>query len=475
MIINGYPLDEKQMKPILENPKYSLIIAGAGSGKTMTLIGKIKYLLTSQKCREEEILCLSFTNETVRDLQEKIFVNTSKNIEVLTFHKLALKILQKETFSICDESLLSYVENEFFESLFLGNESVLRSLGKSFFFKPTLKKEIKIIHSKIGIDLKKDIHTFIKLYKANNYDDDCFTKLIKEHKHQPFLLISYALFLLYEREKDAQKKYDFDDLIQKAILTLKEQNLNLPYKYILIDEFQDTSKLRFDLILEILKQTDASLCVIGDDYQSIYRFSGCDLKLFLNFKDIFKDAKIYKLTQTYRNSEELIKIAGNFIMKNPYQIKKELTSPKHLDKPIVIVYYHDKTKVLNKLLEKLDTSSLMVLGRNEKDIFNYPYDKQKYQFKYLTVHKSKGLEAENVIVLNLENTKYGFPNQIKEQKVLSLISESASFPFDEERRLFYVALTRTKNYVYLLVNKKKPSIFIRELLKNKKYIQIINL
>ena len=229
------------------------------------------------------------------------------------------------------------------------------------------------------------------------------------------------------------------------------------------------------MILEILKQTDVSLCVIGDDYQSIYRFSGCDLKLFLNFKDIFKDAKIYKLTQTYRNSEELIKIAGNFIMKNPYQIKKELTSPKHLDKPIVIVYYHDKTKVLNKLLEKLDTSSLMVLGRNEKDIFNYPYDKQKYQFKYLTVHKSKGLEAENVIVLNLENTKYGFPNQIKEQKVLSLISESASFPFDEERRLFYVALTRTKNYVYLLVNKKKPSVFIRELLKNKKYIQIINL
>ena len=80
-----------------------------------------------------------------------------------------------------------------------------------------------------------------------------------------------------------------------------------------------------------------------------------------------------------------------------------------------------------------------------------------------------------MIVLNLENTKYGFPNQIKEQKVLSLISESASFPFDEERRLFYVALTRTKKDVYLLVNKKKPSIFIRELLKWKKYIQIINL
>ena len=229
MIINGYPLDENQMKPILENPKYSLIIAGAGSGKTMTLIGKIKYLLNSQKCTEEEILCLSFTNETVKDLQEKIFINTRKNVEVLTFHKLALKILKEKTYHICDDSFLSYVENEFFESLFLGNESVLKTLGKSFFLKPTLKKEIKILHSKIGIDLKKDIHTFIKLYKANNYDDNYFIKLIKEHKHRNFLLISYALFLLYESEKEAQKKIDFDDLIQKAIQNLKTKNLNLPY------------------------------------------------------------------------------------------------------------------------------------------------------------------------------------------------------------------------------------------------------
>ena len=283
MIINGYPLDENQMKPILENPKYSLIIAGAGSGKTMTLIGKIKYLLNSQKCTEEEILCLSFTNETVKDLQEKIFINTRKNVEVLTFHKLALKILKEKTYHICDDSFLSYVENEFFESLFLGNESVLKTLGKSFFLKPTLKKEIKILHSKIGIDLKKDIHTFIKLYKANNYDDNYFIKLIKEHKHRNFLLISYALFLLYESEKEAQKKIDFDDLIQKAIKNLKTKKLNLPYKYILIDEFQDTSKLRFDLILEILKQTDASLCVIGDDYQSIYRFVQHQMEKYMRF------------------------------------------------------------------------------------------------------------------------------------------------------------------------------------------------
>ena len=197
--------------------------------------------------------------------------------------------------------------------------------------------------------------------------------------------------------------------------------------------------------------------------------------MFLHFDEIFKNAKYYKLTKTYRNSNELIKVAGDFIMKNPYQIKKNLKSSKHLEKPIVIVYYKDSKKVLNRLLEKIETSTLLVLGRNEKDILNYSYDHSKYSFKYMTVHKSKGLEAENVIVLNLENKIYGFPNQLKDQKVLSLITNPAQFLFDEERRLFYVALTRTKNYVYLLVNKKNPSIFIKEILKEKKYIKIIYL
>ena len=475
MTINGYTLDEAQQAPILENPKYSLIIAGAGSGKTLTLIGKIKYLLDTQKCEAKEILCLSFTNETVKDLKEKILLNTHQDIDVLTFHKLALNILKDSSLKLCDDKFLRYVENEFFESFFLENKYVLEALGKICFLKPSQKKVKRLLKSNLKMAIKKDIHTFLMLYKANNYTDEYFIELIKKGKYRHFLMISYALFLLYENEKKAQNKIDFDDLIKEAIQSLKKEDHHLPYKYILIDEFQDTSQLRFDLILEIIKQTNASLCVIGDDYQSIYRFSGCDLNLFLHFDEIFKNAKYYKLTKTYRNSNELIKVAGDFIMKNPYQIKKNLKSSKHLEKPIVIVYYKDSKKVLNRLLEKIETSTLLVLGRNEKDILNYSYDHSKYSFKYMTVHKSKGLEAENVIVLNLENKIYGFPNQLKDQKVLSLITNTAQFLFDEERRLFYVALTRTKNYVYLLVNKKNPSIFIKEILKEKKYIKIIYL
>ena len=474
MIINNILLDDDQLKPILENPKYSLIIAGAGSGKTLTLLGKIKYLVEVQKCKPEEILCLSFTNETVLDLKEKIKINTKEEIDVLTFHKLALKILGDRKINICADSFLFFIAEEFFKSLFLSNDYLLKLLGKNFFLRPSLKKEKAFLNSKNGNSLKKSMLTFLKLYKANHYNDEDFLQLIKRKKHQNFLILTYALFLLYESEKKAQNLYDFDDLIEEAICILKANDLHLPYKYILIDEFQDTSRLRFDLILEIIKQTEASLCVIGDDYQSIYRFSGCDLSLFLNFTEIFKEAKIYKLLKTYRNSKQLIHVAGSFIMQNPYQIKKKLTSPKSLSKPIVIVYYEKKDNVLNELLKRVDATSLLVLGRNETDLKDSPYDK-KYHFKYLTVHKAKGLEAQNVIVLNLEDKTYGFPNQLKNENVFSLISPPAKFPFDEERRLFYVALTRTKNKVYLLVNKKRPSLFIREIHRYKNDIEIMRI
>ena len=127
-------------------------------------------------------------------------------------------------------------------------------------------------------------------------------------------------------------------MIKLATNTLTEKNISLPYKMIIIDEFQDTSIVRFNLIKKIVAQNDASLCVVGDDYQSIYHFSGCDLELFLNFTKMYKDAKLYFLNSTYRNSNELIKTLGDFIMKNNNQIKKTLKSNKTYKKPIKIVY-----------------------------------------------------------------------------------------------------------------------------------------
>lgn len=221
--------------------------------------------------------------------------------------------------------------------------------------------------------------------------------------------------------------------------------------------------------------------VVGDDFQSIYRFTGCDLSLFINFTHYFKDAKIMKIQNTYRNSQELIKVAGDFVMKNKKQISKKLRSSKKLEKPIQIIYYHNLKKSFQDLVVKIYQNThkpILVLGRNNKDIgfvLNREFQLKKdgkimykldtnIELYYLTVHKSKGLEEENVIIINLVDSYLGFPNQIKDEKVLRFVCRNnEKYSFSEERRLFYVALTRTKNYVYLLVPYKSPSIFIKEL------------
>ena len=129
---------------------------------------------------------------------------------------------------------------------------------------------------------------------------------------------------------------------------LKSQYQFLNYQYVIIDEYQDSSLIRVNLIQKLIKLNNAKLLVVGDDWQSIYRFSGCDINIFLNFRKYFKKVKTLKIINTYRNNQELIKVASNFVMKNPYQIKKKLNSFKHNSKPIKIFYYKKKERFLRE-------------------------------------------------------------------------------------------------------------------------------
>jgi DNA helicase-4 len=220
--------------------------------------------------------------------------------------------------------------------------------------------------------------------------------------------------------------------------------------------------------------------VVGDDFQSIYRFSGCNLDIFINFNKYFNDCKIIYIYNTYRNSQELINVAGNFIMKNRIQNKKTLFSNKHIYRPIKIVYYSNQKEIFKKLilyLVKENEHKILILGRNNNDVnkilsddFKIIKDQIYYKdisFRYLTVHKSKGLEEENVIIINLVNDIMGFPSKLEDDSILHyIVKYSEIIPFEEERRLFYVALTRTKKYNYLLVDKCNPSIFVKEILRD---------
>ena len=277
-------------------------------------------------------------------------------------------------------------------------------------------------------------------------------------------------------------------MINKATQEIIRNNIKLPYKYIIIDEYQDTSYQRFKLIKSIIDNNQAKLIVVGDDWQSIYGFTGCNLDIFINFEKYFGYTKKIYLNNTYRNSQELINTASKFILKNKKQQKKKLISSKHINKPIKIIY--EKENILEYLIEyiiKQGIKNILILGRNNNDIFKYlnnnlsinneiiTYKHNKnILIKYLTVHKSKGLEEETVILINLVDNILGFPNQIKNNNIIELLNDYKIDNQEEERRLFYVALTRTKGNIYLIIPNKNISTFAQEIIKeNKKNIEYI--
>lgn len=488
--INGYPLDDYQSRVVLSEEEASLVVAGAGSGKSLTIIGKIIYLVKIKKVNPEDILCISFTNDATINLKNNIIKNYNINIDIYTFHKLALSILKQNNipYQIAPDDYLNNIIDKFFTNIVpnnkLYNKALKTILGKNY-------------NDKELTNLKKLINTFISLYKSNDYPLQYFVTILKKIKytlhfkeylkHKKLLLLIINIYLLYEDELSKEQALDFNDMINKSILTLKEKGLKKKWQYIIVDEYQDTSLTKFNMLNEIIKLTNAKFLAVGDDFQSIYRFTGCNLHIFLNFTKYFNNSKIFQIVNTYRNPQELITVAGGFVMKNKAQQKKNLISHKHLAKPIIIYYSNQKITALKNILTILaqeNCQDIMVLGRNNKDIYKYVdksftqdndyFTYNNIKFRYLTMHKSKGLESSNVILINIEDSLLGMPTKLQSEKILKYVNNTKDYyPYEEERRLFYVALTRTKNRTYIISPYNKESIFVKEIIKYQKYVQII--
>ena len=341
---------------------------------------------------------------------------------------------------------------------------------------------------------------FIEQYKTTGYDAGGFEILRSKTDNVRSLLFLDIAEEVYHHYQDTLKQrneIDFADMINDAHFYLHEieqQNIELPYKYIIIDEFQDIARQRFNLTKRLSEITKAKVVAVGDDWQSIYAFSGSDITLFTRFLELMGAGTELKITHTYRNSQELIDIAGGFVQKNTSQIKKQLISPKHLENPIVIEPFDDSAKpmkalaalvedIIGKIISEFgEKSTILLIGRYNYDMYklfdtgsfcelpNNRVKSQKYpnaNLTFMTAHSSKGLGYDNVILINMFEGKFGFPCQIEDDPIIKLVMhEDKSMPFAEERRLFYVAMTRTKNRVYIATPKNKPSRFLVELIKD---------
>jgi len=633
--VESFKLDDQQRDCIIHEEDTMLIIAGAGTGKTSTIVGKVAYLINKLNINPDEILLLSFTNKSSKELEERITRATDREMNVYTFHKLGYSIIstvlneKKEiAFSDNQTELFKFVESIFYSNLkneaylkiakdyfydfpclnyfeisepsqyeeqLIGNDGemykskqevsianflyynqIKYQYEKSFHVKTSTKKysqyrpdfylndyEIYIEHFGIdkngnppkiyskseqenylkGITWKKLIHKkyktkFIETYSYEFEERTIFQNLEKKLKaHNVFLnsivksredlrlniickkkyplivklfcsflnlmksnlkslngiendLIQfvdkfrYELFLnlfkpiyekyeLYLKETD---RIDFSDMISKATEYVFNRKYNHDFKYIIIDEFQDMSFGRYKLIEAMLSQNDnIKLFCVGDDWQSIYRFTGTDISIIIDFEKHFGYFKELKIENTYRFPSNVIKVSSEIIMLNENQRVKQLHSSRDDDSlPIIIKYYKKETyeSQLNDILENFKiNSTVFLIGRYnfEKPVF-IDSIRRKYKnldIQFLTVHKAKGLEADNIILLNIvHDSIYGFPANLEEDPVMNLVLNNQIVRYEEERRLFYVALTRTKNKIYILNHTSSArSLFLKELIK----------
>ncbi|CEG21492.1 Helicase IV [Planococcus massiliensis] len=680
--IDGKSLDLQQRRAVITDEVNNLVLAGAGSGKTLTIAAKVKYLVERKKVDPSEILLLTFTKKAALEMEERIVTKMNIPVESMTFHKLGLRIIKQGRENVPEvsdqlrERILDYFEKDIltnptlmgkvvhffsyyinvpkdyeeFDSLgemythyktanletlkskvekdtktlknqrytiageevksieeviianFLylngikyeyekvyphpstdpyrkkyrpdfylpeydlylehfgitetnkapwlsrieekkyledmkwkrefhaQNKTVLLETYSYFNKNGMLQKKLEEILKKKGVILRprnlqeiykriyitqktkdrdfgeiiKLIQTFVGLFKSIDYKPVEFRKIESEIKtrekngflkERNLLLLSIIepIYHYYQKSLTGANEIDFADMINEATEYIENQQVRLTnYNYIIVDEFQDISFARYKLVKALRDQTAAKLICVGDDWQSIYRFAGSDLQLFIDFQKFFGYSQLLRIEKTYRNSQELINIAGKFVMKNKNQFVKKLESPLRLEKPLVMYGYdsdfHRAIKLaLDDIINKFGTkSSVMILGRNNFDLEKMKEDVQKafsviqneektfikyknhpeLKIEFLTVHRSKGLEADNVILINLENKAAGFPNKISDDSILHyVLTDSDDFMYAEERRLFYVALTRTKNRTYLIAPQKNTSIFVEELVK----------
>ena len=389
----------------------------------------------------------------------------------------------------------------------------LQKAGISFEYKNSkeiYEQLIKNMEDKYFNKFIQLICVFIARFKTNNFNVSKFDEWrvsLKDERSKLFVNICYQCYLAYMTELKRRNSIDFEDMINNASNLLDEKIVNgekLPYDYIFVDEYQDISLQRFDLCEKLSKCSNAKIIAVGDDWQSIFRFSGAKIELFTKFEEMMGYANVIKIINTYRNSQELIDIAGGFVMANDNQIKKELKSNKSITEPILLMSYNDiyeKNNVdkpmkrmccaIEKSLDMIvksngEDSSVLLIGRygfeeiqlaKQKDYFTYfnghihSIKYPKIKMTYLTAHSSKGLGYDNVIIVNGKDAILGFPSKIVDDPVMKLVvKDTENVDYAEERRLFYVALTRTKNRVFVITPIHRLSKFILEIKDNFKNV-----
>ena len=651
--LEKHPLTADQSRAVVTDEKNNLIVAGAGSGKTSTILARAAYLLKKDETSGDEILLLAFGRNAADLLRERIKQRTGHSVNVKTFHALGLEIINtvnkdsrlgvlpddqnqthkkrliqraieqtsqqpetlsrliiffanhlrpfKDEFSFESEGeYKEYLKHNAIRSL---NGDPVKSFGECVIANYLLRNGIKYKYEaryphNAGPDVRRAYQpdftiempqakdhsdVYIEYWGINNlgqtkpgvpqhkYREGMQWKRKTHEKHgTPLIELSYGDLLngvleqkleeqlrvhdvslkpidsekLFKRivdksyiselvglispvlgymravncsAADLRKKtkelfsgigkvrakafidilepiscayaehlkkegfVDYDEMIGRAADYVQRGKYTSNFKHILVDEFQDISRARANLILALRDQrNDTTLFCVGDDWQSIFRFSGSDISLFTDFEREFGDAAISRLEKTFRFNNKIAAVSGTFVMRNPRQMRKNLQPLDNVQSPKVFMVPNadsgvdiSKIETVLEILNKAATDrreTVYIIGRytiarkGNLERFLRHHRFSNLEVGYKTAHSAKGDEADHVIIVDLEAGRYGFPNELVDDPLLQLAhSKPEQFDHAEERRLFYVALTRARDSVYLIAPNVNQSEFIREL------------
>ncbi|WP_170756510.1 UvrD-helicase domain-containing protein [Ruegeria lacuscaerulensis] len=339
------------------------------------------------------------------------------------------------------------------------------------------------------------VGTFLRHYKGGGYHvRECSEKAEKlklGRRSKAFLTIFEPVYEEYQRRLDG--RIDFEDMILRASEYAESKEFVSPFRHILVDEFQDISRSRGRLVKALKAQhSDARVFAVGDDWQSIYRFAGSDINLMRHFGEEFGGAfdgetgvhRTVDLGRTFRSVDQIANAAKRFVLKNPAQLSKTVIPAGIAEAPalrVVSTFRNDANLKLNQVLSTIKQNlnekkkaSVLLLGRYRHlaptGLSELQREFPRLDIKFKTIHSSKGLEADHVIVLSLFRGRTGFPSEIVDDPLLNLVSPDAE-PFEnaEERRVMYVALTRARRTVTLMSSSSKQSAFVTELLEDPEY------
>lgn len=471
-------LNKEQKEAVLYNDGPLLIIAGAGSGKTRAITYKVAYLVDSG-VSPQNILAITFTNKAASEMKErveKLLGTDAKKVFISTFHKFCVRVLR------------TYIETIGYNRNF------------TIYDTDDQRKLLNKIIRDFGFDEKKikarAVASSISYCKNHGVDVDEYKKDAKSDTIKTYARI----FAEYEKLMFKNNALDFDDILLLTVRILKENEearklLANKFRYILVDEYQDTNLVQFELVRLLTIDTDNKLTVVGDDDQSIYKFRGADIRNILEFENEYENAKVIKLTQNYRSTNNILNVANSVIKNNKGRKEKELWSENGDGPRVTFTEYEDDTKeaygVINDIKKNNDYKNTAILYRTNAQSRKFEEMCVSFSIPYTLVggvefyerREIKDILAYMNLLVNPSDTNSLFRvinvpkrgiGETTISKILQFASDNSMMPFEaifnfEKMSLSDNIKSKLKVFVDLIIelkNENEIDGIIDKLLKN---------